>query len=42
MVVTVKNNSTFTAARKKMKPEIKFTCTLNSIPVTTAPIAAPS
>jgi hypothetical protein len=42
VVLTVKNDNTFNAAKKKMMPELMLICTLNSPPVTTAPIATPS
>jgi hypothetical protein len=42
VVLIVKNDNTFNAAKKKMRPELMLICTLNSPPVTTAPIATPS
>ena len=42
VVVTVKNDNTFNAARKKSKQALTLICTLNTLPVTTAPIAMPS
>jgi hypothetical protein len=37
MDVTVKNDTTFKSAKKKMKPELKLICTPIAFPAITAP-----